>query len=171
MPAIVSPYPFVSLADFKTRLKISNATEDDLLSQILEMVSDTLELVGAGRRLRRLHRQREVFNGGERLIRVRTHPIAKIHSIRESSTRDFETSGSYTELTEGTDYVLSLTIAANRLAKVDGSADWMAIGWETTSRLDKLKSSTPAVTKRLMKSQTTIGFTQSAIPTGSLILE
>jgi hypothetical protein len=129
MPAIVSPYPFVSLADFKTRLKISNATEDDLLSQILEMVSDTLELVGAGRRLRRLHRQREVFNGGERLIRVRTYPIAKIHSIRESSTRDFETSGSYTELTEGTDYVLESDYRGESpgesgwIRRLDG--DWM----------------------------------------------
>lgn len=103
---IVSNYPFATLGEFKTHLKISNTEDDSLINQILRNVSGALEMAGAGRRLRRVHRQIETFAGGGRLLHTAFAPIAKIHSIRESSTRDFDTSGAYEELEEGTDFVL-----------------------------------------------------------------
>ena len=100
-------YGFVTLAQFKQRFGISAAdtTDDAMLQRLINDTAGMLENA-AGRTLRRDHARTEYFRGGEYTIRVACSPIAKIHSIRESETRDFTTSGSYTELVDGTDYVV-----------------------------------------------------------------
>lgn len=94
-----------TLAQVKRRLSIADAVDDALLQDIINGVSGAMEAY-CGRRLRRDHRRTEYFRGGSEVIRVQVYPIAKIHSIRESSTRDFSDSGAYVELVEGEDYVL-----------------------------------------------------------------
>src|SRR5690606_5539621 len=49
----------------------------------------------------------EYFDGGGYSLRASLTPIVSVSSIRESETWDFDTSGEYTELTDGTDYVLA----------------------------------------------------------------
>lgn len=99
------PYAFATLAEFKRRLGITDTVDDTLLQELLNGTAGVIESA-AGRTLRRDHARTEYFRGGNRLIQTDLAPIAKVHSIRESSTRDFETSGEYEELEEGTDYVL-----------------------------------------------------------------
>ena len=95
------PYGFATLAELKARLGINTSITDHntTLQEIINGVSGAIESI-AGRQLRRSHRTVEFFTGGGYLIRTRMAPIAKVHSIRESDTRDFETSDSYEELTE-----------------------------------------------------------------------
>ncbi|MBN2448085.1 MAG: hypothetical protein JXO22_15250 [Phycisphaerae bacterium] len=60
----------------------------------------------AGRPLRRCHARAEYFTGGAAVIQLDAYPIAKVHSVRESATRNFDTVGAYQELVEGTDFVV-----------------------------------------------------------------
>ena len=97
-----------SLSDLRAQLGYADAstTHDTILQDLLYRVSGSIE-ARAGRPLRRSHRVHEFHQGGDsRVIRLEHAPIAKIHSIRESSERDFETSGNFTELTEDTDFTL-----------------------------------------------------------------
>jgi len=95
------PYGFATLAELKARLGISPTLldHDAVLQEIMNGVSGAIEAL-VGRQLRRYHRLVEYFTGGEYLIRTRMFPIAKVHSVRESDTRDFETAANYEELTE-----------------------------------------------------------------------
>ena len=94
-------YGFATLAELKARLGISTTitAHDAILQEILNGASGAIE-AAAGRQLRRSHRVVEFFTGGNTLIRTRLSPIAKVHSVRESSTRDFDDSDNYEELTE-----------------------------------------------------------------------
>ena len=94
-----------SVETLKRFLGHTSTTHDALFRDILLGVSGAIE-AEAGRPLRRGHALVERFAGGDRTIRVRQAPIAQIHSIRESTDRDFETAGAYEELVEGEDYVL-----------------------------------------------------------------
>lgn len=94
------PYGFATVDELKLRLDITTAVHDALLQEILNSVSGAIE-ASAGRQLRRGHRLIEFFTGGDYLIRTKVFPIAAIHSIRESETRDFDTAANYEELTEG----------------------------------------------------------------------
>lgn len=95
------------LSEVKARLDIDSedTTDDAVLAEMLKGISGAIE-AAAGRPLRRAHCVRERFTGGRPLIQVARAPIAGIHWIRESWDRDFETEGNYTELVEGTDYIL-----------------------------------------------------------------
>ncbi len=110
---MATPIPFegafATIDDFKAQIGnfASAADEDDEILAMLRNTAGAIEQA-AGRPLRRRHWQTEYFAGGKRVIRTKMSHIAKIHSIRESNTRDFTTSGSYDELTEGTDYVLEV---------------------------------------------------------------
>jgi len=96
---------FATLDGLKERLRISDTSEDTLLQDLLVQTAAAIERT-AGRTLRRRHKLTEYPQGGETIIRLGMTHIAKVHSVRESSTRDFTTSGAYTELEKGTDYVL-----------------------------------------------------------------
>ncbi len=100
-------FGFSTLAEIKRRLDISpdDLSTDTLLQDILHLTAGSIENE-AGRALRRVHAVTEFFTGGNRTIRTSSAPIAQIHSIRESSIRDFSDSDNYTELVQGTDYVL-----------------------------------------------------------------
>ncbi len=95
---------FVTLAELKTYLGISGTDKDTLLTALIFNVSQAIE-GWCGRSLLRRHFATERYRGGRELIRVEAAPIAKIHSVRESETRDFSDSDNYEELVEGTDYV------------------------------------------------------------------
>jgi len=98
-------YGFITKAELKTQLTVADTVDDALLQQIINLTAGAIESV-AGRPLRRDHARAEYFPGGRKTIRVDVSPIAKIHSIRESETRDFSDSDNYEELVEDTDYVL-----------------------------------------------------------------
>jgi hypothetical protein len=98
------PYGFATLAQLKSRLEIGDTNHDELLQLLINGSAGAIERA-AGRTLRREHARTEYFRGGGRAIRLGVAPVVKIHSVRESETRDFETSGSHEELTEGTDWV------------------------------------------------------------------
>lgn|GEM_PF-6247115 len=106
--------PMAAIEQVKDRLGVasSDTSLDAVLQEALEAVSAEIEQE-AGRRLRRSHRVTEYVAGGTRLIELKHFPIANIESIRESDTRDFETEGAYTELIEGTDYILEPVRAKN----------------------------------------------------------
>lgn len=106
-------FGMATLADLKARLGWNSTDEDSLLSDYLKASSGAIEAY-AGRTLRRVHTRTEVFNGGSDTIQLGVYPIAKIHSVRESETRDFTDSDNYTELTEGTDFVLDSLGEAKR---------------------------------------------------------
>ncbi|HUS98633.1 MAG TPA: hypothetical protein VMX97_18055 [Hyphomicrobiaceae bacterium] len=97
---------FATLAELKSWLGIAtnDTTDDALLLSMLRGTAGVIEGM-AGRPLIRKHAREEVFVGGRETIRIDVPPIAKLHSVRESETRDFETSGAYEELAEGTDFV------------------------------------------------------------------
>lgn len=96
---------FATLAEIKTRLTITDTVDDDIFTSLLKNVSAAF---GAflGRELRRGYGVRDVLPGGVKVARLSRWPIVAIHSVRESSTRDFETVGNYTELVEGTDWII-----------------------------------------------------------------
>ena len=100
-------WAFATLAELKQRIGISAAdtTDDDLLTSLLDLTAGAIESA-AGRPLRRCHVRTEYFTGGSSVIQLDAYPIAKLHSVRESLTRDFETAGEYEELVEGTDFVV-----------------------------------------------------------------
>jgi hypothetical protein len=95
---------FSTLIEFKSRLTIIDDVDNTLIRELLRNVSVAM---GAyiGRELRRDYGLREVF-GGQRVARLSRWPIIKVHSIRESPTRDFTDSANYTELVEGVDWEL-----------------------------------------------------------------
>lgn len=101
-------YPFATIVDMKRRLGYASPAgtheHDALMTEILKAVSATIE-GAAARPLRRHHARTEYHTGGTDRIRLRVAPVAVIHTIRESASRDFETSGSYTELVETDDYI------------------------------------------------------------------
>jgi len=100
-------YGLATLTNVKDVLGISaeQTVHDSVLQSIVNNVSATIERA-AGRPLLRDHSRIEIFPGGNKQIRVGAFPIVEVHSIRESSTRDFDDSDNYTELVEGTDYVI-----------------------------------------------------------------
>lgn len=100
-------WAFATLAELKQRIgiSVSDTTDDDLLTSLLDLTAGAIESA-AGRPLRRCHARTEYFTGGSAVIQLDAYPIAKIHSVRESLTRDFETAGEYEELVEGTDFVV-----------------------------------------------------------------
>lgn len=101
-------FPFATLASLKSRIGLTQSDLDFTLADFLRTVSAAMEAY-VGRRLRRDRPRKEIFTGGCPTIRVAVSPIVKIIHIRESDTRDFETSDNYEELVEGTDYVLEST--------------------------------------------------------------
>lgn len=96
---------FAPLGELKARLGIKDSDDDTLLTEILTSTAATIEGI-AGRTLRRDHGRTEIHSGGDRTIRLALEPIAKIHEIRESADRDFQTASKFTELVEGTDFVM-----------------------------------------------------------------
>lgn len=96
---------FVTVDELKDRLGIGDTEHDSELEILVKNTSGAMEAY-VGRDLRRSHYVEETFNGGKSIIWVSTPPIAKIHWIRESRDRDFDTAANYTELVEGDDYVL-----------------------------------------------------------------
>ncbi|MCH7995356.1 MAG: NAD-dependent DNA ligase LigA, partial [Planctomycetes bacterium] len=90
-------------AQLKERLTVTDTVNDTTFRVLLKNVSAAF---GAflGRELRRDYGLREVF-GGLEVARLSRWPIVKVHSIRESSTRDFTNSDNYTELIAGTDWL------------------------------------------------------------------
>lgn len=104
---------FADLSELKTRLSISDTVDDADLLRTLKDASGAMEAY-VGRRLLREHAIVETFDGGRDVIRVSTPPIAKVHWIRESDDRDFDTAANYDELVEGTDYHLLGEGAAGR---------------------------------------------------------
>lgn len=95
---------FATLDEFKARLGISDAGDDTLMTEILRSTASLIEMV-AGRPLRRRHGRTEILSGGQRTIRLGVEPIAQVHRIRESASRDFVDSDNYTDLVEGTDFI------------------------------------------------------------------
>src|SRR3990172_3116859 len=100
-------FELARLADLKRRLGIAtnDITDDVLLNSVLDLSSALIESA-AGRTLRRDHARVETFPGGKKTVRLSMSPIAKVHSIRESETGDFETAANYEELVEGTDFII-----------------------------------------------------------------
>lgn len=98
---------FATLDDVKNRLGIasSSTSDDSVLNEIIRATAATIERV-SGRPLRRRHGQIERLSGGSRTVRLSASPIAKIHYIRESTSRDFTDPDNYTELVEGTDFIM-----------------------------------------------------------------
>lgn len=114
MLALTYEAGFATVAEIKARLNIG-LLDNSAVSIIQEMLlgaSVAMEAV-AGRPLLRRHAQIEYARGGDSTIRLQASPIAAIHSVRESLTRDFETSGNYEELVEGTDFVVEYGIESS----------------------------------------------------------
>jgi len=99
-------WAFATLAELKERIGIAagDTADDALLTSLLDLTAGSIESA-AGRPLRRCHARTEYFTGGSAVIQLDAYPIAKVHSVRESATRDFDTAGAYQELVEGTDFV------------------------------------------------------------------
>jgi len=100
-------WAFATLAELKERIGIAVAdvTDDAFLTSLLDLTAGAIESA-AGRPLRRSHARTEYFTGGAAVIQLDVYPIAKVHTVRESATRDFITAGAYQELVEGTDFVV-----------------------------------------------------------------
>jgi len=100
-------WAFATLAELKQRIGIAaaDASDDALLTSLLDLTAGSIESA-AGRPLRRCHARTEYFTGGAAVIQLDAYPIAKVHSVRESVTRNFDTVGAYQELVEGTDFVV-----------------------------------------------------------------
>lgn len=98
-------YGMVSVEEFKAHVGIKDDVDDAVIQRIINMTAATIERA-AGRPLRRDHARTEYFPGGGRVIRVDVAPIAQVHSVRESETRNFTDPDQYQELVEGTDYII-----------------------------------------------------------------
>jgi len=96
---------FATVAEVKSRMGIVDSTDDAIITEIVRSTAGTIENL-AGRPLLRRHALVETLSGGERTIRLRSSPIVQVHIVRESATRDFDDSDNYTELVEGTGYIL-----------------------------------------------------------------
>ena len=108
--------PMASIDAIKARLKITDSIDDAVLTELALGVSAQIERV-AGRSLRRIHQSQEFFAGGHSIIRPAVSPIVSIDWIRESSTRDFETSANYEELVVNEDYVIDAGILGGQLGE------------------------------------------------------
>ena len=98
---------FCTSAELKRSLGISSSdtTDDTLLSEIIRMTAALFEKE-AGRTLRREYGIIERFTGGRNVLFLRRMPVVAIHSLRESSDRDFVDEDNYDELVEDEDFIL-----------------------------------------------------------------
>lgn len=107
MPSLNYTGAICTTAQVKARLGITDTSWDTIIDEIILSVAAQIERA-AGRQLRRTTTAvTEKHTGGGRRLAMQHYPIVSgdITSVRESAVRDWTTSGSYTSLTLGTDYV------------------------------------------------------------------